>query len=358
MITLFDRIVSVDGGDTSGAPLTVGTTDAQPFIVRTDNTERARLAANGQMSVTAGALSGLTNVEIVDVNFNLARTVTFSGGGAAIADQRAFRVQAPTYAAAAAQTITHAVTLDVSGPPVAGSNVTISTFGVNAGAYAARFRGKVRTDDSLSIRTTTNDGMYITDTAGNGIGLFKQSTSRWYWFPQGLATTWQQFFVQEMFANITAGTDALYTIGTENARFSTISTTQTAVKSHSAFSGSRAFTSTGAVQTTAAGASNIFSVAALADNSATMVEVDVIGRDQGGANRAFAVRRACITRQAGGAATLVIATQTIGTDSLPAGYGVDIVASGNGFNVTVATGAAVTCNWACTVRYQSVSGNA
>jgi len=307
---------------------------------------------------TAASHTGLANAELVEVDFNLNRSVAFAGGGAAIANQRAVRMQAPTYTAASAQTITTAATLDVSGPPVAGANVTISSFGVNAGAFAARFGGKVRLDNALVIRSSTNDGLFITDASGNGMSLQKQSNTRWYWFPQGLATTWQQFFIQEMFANITAGVDTQYTIGTETARFSTISVTQTAVKSHNSFSGSRTFEATGAVTTATNATTTVFASPALIDNSGTWVEVHVVGRATGTADRAMAVRRALITRQAGGGAALVGTFEAPYTNNAP-GWGVtnlcSIDVSGNTFVVRV-EGAATTINWTCTVRYQSVSG--
>jgi len=77
------------------------------------------------------ALTGLANTnnltasaESIDFNANFARTLTFETG--AIATQRSFVVQAPTYAFAAASTITTAATLAVSGAPTAGANATLT----------------------------------------------------------------------------------------------------------------------------------------------------------------------------------------------------------------------------------------
>ncbi len=64
-------------------------------------------------------------VEASDVNFNFARTVQFQTG--ALALQRAVRVAAPTYAFAGASTVTIAATVGITGPPVAGTNATITT---------------------------------------------------------------------------------------------------------------------------------------------------------------------------------------------------------------------------------------
>lgn len=77
------------------------------------------------LTLTGAANTGLTaSTEAVDVRFNLARTVQFAVG--ALATQRAFLIEAPTYAFAAASTLTTAATLAISGSPVAGTNATIT----------------------------------------------------------------------------------------------------------------------------------------------------------------------------------------------------------------------------------------
>ncbi len=73
---------------------------------------------------TAPAHTTLAAAEAKDVYFNLARTVQFTAG-ADIDDQRAIYITAPTYSATAAQTITSAATLEISGGPIAGANVNI-----------------------------------------------------------------------------------------------------------------------------------------------------------------------------------------------------------------------------------------
>ena len=78
------------------------------------------------LTVTGAAHTTLTlSTEATDVNFNLSRTVQFATG--ALTTQRAMRIQAPTYSFVGASTITTASTLSISGPPVAGTNATIST---------------------------------------------------------------------------------------------------------------------------------------------------------------------------------------------------------------------------------------
>ncbi len=94
-------------------------------------------------SYTAAAhttLDALT--EAIDINFNLARTVQFATG--ALTTQRAYLIQAPTYAFVGASTLTNAATLAISAAPTAGTNATITNtyaFWVQAGA--ARFDGRV-----------------------------------------------------------------------------------------------------------------------------------------------------------------------------------------------------------------------
>ena len=86
-------------------------------------------------AVATGAYTGFTftgaahtnqtaSTEATMVNWNLAQTVQFATG--ALTTQRAMRIQAPTYSFVGASTITTASTLSISGPPVAGTNATIT----------------------------------------------------------------------------------------------------------------------------------------------------------------------------------------------------------------------------------------
>lgn len=93
---------------------------------------------------TGGTHTTLTAAETVDISFNLNRTIQFTAG-AAIATQRAFLIQAPTYSATAAQTITECATLYIENAPTAGVNVTFTNqalaLWVDAGA--SRFDGNI-----------------------------------------------------------------------------------------------------------------------------------------------------------------------------------------------------------------------
>ena len=76
-------------------------------------------------TVTVPAATGQTaSTEITDVNWNMSATKQWATG--AIATQRAFRIQAPTYAFVGASTATLAATFAVDGPPVAGTNATLT----------------------------------------------------------------------------------------------------------------------------------------------------------------------------------------------------------------------------------------
>ena len=107
-----------------------------------------------QSATTSGSPTALTftgaahttlaaGVEATDVNFNLARTVEFATG--ALATQRAFRIQGPTYGFVAASTITTATTLEVA-PPVVGANATITNL------FAALFTGAVEILGNVGIQ--------------------------------------------------------------------------------------------------------------------------------------------------------------------------------------------------------------
>lgn len=76
-------------------------------------------------SITGAASTAQTlSTEINLVNINLAQTVTWATG--ALTTQRFVLIQAPTIAFAGGSTVTRAATFAISGPPVAGTNCTIT----------------------------------------------------------------------------------------------------------------------------------------------------------------------------------------------------------------------------------------
>ncbi len=127
-------------GGGSGGLLGTGTADSLALI--TTNATRILLAANGSaftvlQAVTSGspggwlytaaANTGLDAAEQVDVNWNLTRTVTNTGGGSAIATQRSYVIGAPTINSTSAQTYTRVTGTQINAPQ-AGTNSTFSNY--------------------------------------------------------------------------------------------------------------------------------------------------------------------------------------------------------------------------------------
>jgi hypothetical protein len=113
-LSRFDSNVLVSGTQVaSGAQLTVS-----PSAAATSGTPSL-------LSVSGVSNTGMTlSTEVIDVNFNLARTVQWATG--ALTTQRAFVVQAPTYAFVGASGLTNAATFAITGAPVAGTNAVIT----------------------------------------------------------------------------------------------------------------------------------------------------------------------------------------------------------------------------------------
>ncbi|MDE2105475.1 MAG: hypothetical protein KGL39_50070, partial [Patescibacteria group bacterium] len=143
----------------TGATFTGGVT--LPAITLTQ--PAATSGTPNALVVTGGAHTGLAgSTEASDVSFNFARTVQFATG--AITLQRAAKISAPTYAFAAASTITDAATLGIGGGPVAGTNATITNaHGVKIGSIA------------LSAGNTNGYGLFVdapTGAANNYAAVF------------------------------------------------------------------------------------------------------------------------------------------------------------------------------------------
>jgi hypothetical protein len=137
-INVIPKITNSTGpayGDSSLTDIGTGITQAQ--TVATSGSPNAwLLTAAAHTTLAAG-------VEATDVNLNLARTVQFATG--AITEQRAVRIQAPTYAFVAASVITRAATLAITGAPIQGLNATLTD------SYALWVEsGKVALGSSLS----------------------------------------------------------------------------------------------------------------------------------------------------------------------------------------------------------------
>lgn len=77
------------------------------------------------LTVTGAAHTALTaSTENIGVNLNMSATKQFATG--ALTTQREVVIQGPTYSAVLSSTITTAATLDITGAPIPGTNVTIT----------------------------------------------------------------------------------------------------------------------------------------------------------------------------------------------------------------------------------------
>ena len=355
------RMVMVGTGAASQS-VTLGSTDTTSSLTLNFGTSGATIASGIATSgtptglrFTPGAHSGLASAELTDMNVNLARTVVFTGGGT-IASQRSVRIQSPTFVAGSATTMSLAAGLEVA-PPVASTNVTISAVGTTTGTYAINATGNVRTTGAMYIRN--GNGLTVTDASGSGIWIYQAGANIWNVLGQSGVTS------MDSFVGWNAGTDlgSNNTLGTTAKRWLSSAVGTQYVKTHSSFASSETITQTGATATTDATVTTLYTSPTIPDNSSTWVEVHIAGRDTGGANRAMAVRRALVTRQAAGGATLVGAVSDEYTNNAAAwGGGVALTmatidTTGNTFRVRV-SGAAATITWTCTVRFQSVSGAA
>ncbi|MES2970929.1 MAG: hypothetical protein V4702_01240 [Patescibacteria group bacterium] len=125
------------------------------------------------LRVRAGAHTGLTaSTESIDVDFDLSRSVSFATG--ALATQRAFVIQAPTYNFTGSSTITNAATAAITGPPGTGSNATITNshalliqnFSVGAAGITTNAYG-------LTVNAPTNatGNSYVAQFLGGNVGI-------------------------------------------------------------------------------------------------------------------------------------------------------------------------------------------
>lgn len=207
--------VNLGGGwfTRSGSQGNFGTLDAQTAGMITNNTTRTSWSGTGyQMHTcgssgapstfitytqaansggsgagflwTAGAHTSQTaSTEIIDINYNLTRIITWAAG--AITTQRSVVIGGPTYAFASASTITTGITLDITAP-IAGTNATItnnfairssgnlclSTIGnglyIKEGSNATMGTGTLSAGTLVisNTKVTANSRIFLTDTGG------------------------------------------------------------------------------------------------------------------------------------------------------------------------------------------------
>ena len=143
-------------------------------------------------TLTGAAHTTLTlSTEATDVNFNLARTVQFATG--ALTTQRAMRIQAPTYGFVGASTITTASTLSISGPPVAGTNATITNaYALNVESGTSNFGGEIilnsnkLTFGSSSLSGNVGAALVWTTNYTVGFRVLGESTGRLQFSDSGI----------------------------------------------------------------------------------------------------------------------------------------------------------------------------
>lgn len=246
-----------------------------------------------------------------------------------------------------------------------GAAPNLVTIGSTNGAAATTIQagsGLISCTSRVNVKAAA--GLYVTDAGGaNGVYINQQAGSTHTLGSIGTTTTLRVLPTLEMDDNITILTDKAFGIGAVAKRFSGIVTQTATQKAHDAFTGSEHITTTAAIQTTNSTTTTLYTSPSLLDESATWVEVHVAGHDTGGINRGMAVRRALISRDGGGGATVVGGVANDAYSNLPVTWGggialtaVNIDTTGNTFRVRV-QGASATINWTCTVRYQTVSQN-
>lgn len=120
-----------------------------PFVTWTQSANTGGSA--GIWTITGATHTGQTlSTEIIDLNFNLGRTVTWATG--ALTTQRFALIQAPTIAFVGASIVTTTATFAITGSPIAGTNATIT--------------------NSLAALINGNVGLFsATPTLGGGVGV-------------------------------------------------------------------------------------------------------------------------------------------------------------------------------------------
>lgn len=157
-------------------------------------------------------------------------------------------------------------------------------------------------------------------------------------------------------ANLQPNQDGTRDCGDPTLRWNSVHTETIQVKSHAAYAGSVSATETGAVRTTDANAASVWTKT-LADNTLYWVEANVIGRDEGGTNRAAYKRFLRVHRQAAGGATAGTVA-ALATDESNSAWDCTIDVNSNDVRVRVTGANSVNISWVATVTWQAVSTSA
>ena len=160
---------------TNGGRLSIGTT-SNAANLNIGATATATGINNLAIFTGAAHTNQTLSTEVTDVNFNLARTVQWAAG--AIALQRAFLIQSPTYAFVGASTITTAATFAISGAPVAGTNATVTNpFSLLVQAGNSGFQGSIIVTDGSLVSPNTSCLLDLISTS-KGLGLMSMTAAQ------------------------------------------------------------------------------------------------------------------------------------------------------------------------------------
>lgn len=108
--------------------------------------------------------------------YNPPRTYTWAAG--AITNQRFFYMRAPTIAFASASTVTGAATMAISGPPIAGTNATLSySYPLWVASGVSRFDGPILLGNAYTtLGTNTQLQLGTPTTSNNNVNVYLEPT--------------------------------------------------------------------------------------------------------------------------------------------------------------------------------------
>jgi hypothetical protein len=246
-----------------------------------------------------------------------------------------------------------------------GSTHAGTTFGVSenyASMWTSYFAGTFAANGKLLFGTLTNNPVIFGSNNAEAMRLHTTTSNVSIGTTSDLgalavsngATAESILVLRDNTTTVVEVADGGDTTITEQLGVGVAPTEKLSVKDHSAFTGSAAQLTTGAVQTTDATQTSCKALT-LADNTLYWLEADVIGRDTGGTDRAYYKLAGLVYRQGGGATLGTV--NVIVEDETNAAWDATLTVSSNDVRVSVTGAAATTINWVCTVRYQAVSGN-
>jgi hypothetical protein len=367
---------------TVAGPVMFGTFTDHSLQVWTGNGNRLTFTSSGYATFTPAAQASGNNTvftltgpahasitaasENIDVNYNLSATKTWAAGAGPLATQRDYLLQARTYNGnvAGALTITDAYTLYVSGPPIQGTNLTITN------GWAAGFGGNVSVSGSV----------YAT-----AVGGYRFLTGAYY-FAAGTLYSSYVTVDTAVIANSTLslnlrGSDAddanaiavrignspaLTTAGgkicsfysdnmvTERASISIKGSMTLGI--NAAYGGGITISDLFTVQTADATVTDIATVA-VAEGDLWVVTATVIGRQSDGSNRALYTLQGCFYRNVAGNVTQTGSTIVITSIESNAAWDCTLNADtvAQTVDVRVTGVAATTIDWKCKLEYMRVT---